>query len=161
MSVDISGTNCDQCLNMVQCCFTSTETVRLIRTDSPGRPPRLSHSSWTLMAMISNWCHKYPWRTSRSPPPPPSAVYRVTTRKCSFDCYSQGHCFLQSTVSILEEVSVGGISLVAQLTDFGLWCRSLGRRWCCGSVEKICFYVVVSSGVNSKSTADKFRMDGG
>ena len=28
----------------VQCFFTSTETVRIIR-DSPGRPPRLSHSS--------------------------------------------------------------------------------------------------------------------
>ena len=40
--VDILGTNCDQCLSMVQCCFTSTETVRLIRTGSPGRPPRLS-----------------------------------------------------------------------------------------------------------------------
>ena len=33
---------------MVQCCFTSTETVRLIRTGSPGRPPRLSHSFRTL-----------------------------------------------------------------------------------------------------------------
>ena len=43
--VDILGTNCDQCVSMVQCCFTSTETVRLIRTGSPGRPPRLSHSS--------------------------------------------------------------------------------------------------------------------
>ena len=50
MSVDILGTNCDQCLSAVQCCFTSTETVRLIRTESPGRPPRLSHSSWKL------WC---------------------------------------------------------------------------------------------------------
>ena len=48
MSVDILGTDCDQCRGMVQCCFTSTETVRLIRTESPGRPPRLSHSSWTL-----------------------------------------------------------------------------------------------------------------
>ena len=48
MSVDILGTNCDQCRSMVQCCFTSTETVRLIRTDSPGRLPRLSHSSWTM-----------------------------------------------------------------------------------------------------------------
>ena len=28
--------------------FTSTETRRLVRTDSPGRPPRLSHSSWTM-----------------------------------------------------------------------------------------------------------------
>ena len=46
--VDILGTNCEQCVSMVQCCFTSTETVRLIRTESPGRPPRLSHSSWTL-----------------------------------------------------------------------------------------------------------------
>ena len=49
MSVDILGTNCDQCLSTVQCCFTSTETVRLTRTGSPGRPPRLSHSSWTLL----------------------------------------------------------------------------------------------------------------
>ena len=29
--VDILGTNCDQCMSMVQCCLTSTETVRLIR----------------------------------------------------------------------------------------------------------------------------------
>ena len=38
MSVDILGTNCDQCLSMVQCCFKSTETVRLIRTHAfcPG-----------------------------------------------------------------------------------------------------------------------------
>ena len=43
--VDILRTNCDQCVCMVQCCFTSTETIRLIRTESPGRPPRLSHSS--------------------------------------------------------------------------------------------------------------------
>ena len=42
------GTNCDQCVCMAQCCFTSTETIGLIRTGSPGRPPRLSHSSWTL-----------------------------------------------------------------------------------------------------------------
>ena len=45
MSVDILGTSWDQCRSMVQYCFTSTETRRLVRTDSPGRPPRLSHSS--------------------------------------------------------------------------------------------------------------------
>ena len=33
MLVDILGTNFDQCLSMVQCCFTSTEAVKLIRTD--------------------------------------------------------------------------------------------------------------------------------
>ena len=49
MSVDILGTSCDQCRSMVQYSFTSTETRRLARTDSPGRPPRLSHSSWTML----------------------------------------------------------------------------------------------------------------
>ena len=38
MSVDIWGTSCDQCQSMVQYSFTSTETKRLVRTDSPGRP---------------------------------------------------------------------------------------------------------------------------
>ena len=45
---DILGTNCDQCVCMVQCCLTS---IRLIRTGSPGRSPRLSHSSRTLTSM--------------------------------------------------------------------------------------------------------------
>ena len=43
--VDIFGTNCDQCVSTVQCCFTSSETIRLIRTGNPGQPPRLSHGS--------------------------------------------------------------------------------------------------------------------
>ena len=42
MSVEISGTSCDQCRSTVQYIFTSTETRRLVRTDSPGRPPRLA-----------------------------------------------------------------------------------------------------------------------
>ena len=68
MSSDVSwllGTNCDQCLSMVQCCFTSTETARLVRTKYPGRPPRLSHSSWTLSwalttMYLNDYCIK--WR---------------------------------------------------------------------------------------------------
>ena len=44
--VDIFGTHCDQCVSTVQCCrFTSSETMRLIRTGNPGQPPRLSRSS--------------------------------------------------------------------------------------------------------------------
>ena len=35
----------DQCRSMVQYSFTSTETRRLVRTNSPGRPPRLV-SDW-------------------------------------------------------------------------------------------------------------------
>ena len=31
----------------------ATETRRLVRTDSPGRPPRLSHSSWTMISFLS------------------------------------------------------------------------------------------------------------
>ena len=38
----ILGTSWDQCRSMVQHCFASTETVRLVRTESPGRPPRLT-----------------------------------------------------------------------------------------------------------------------
>ena len=34
---------------MIQYSFTSTETRRLVRTVSPGRPPRFSHSSWTMI----------------------------------------------------------------------------------------------------------------
>ena len=32
----------------------STETRRLVRTDSPGSPPRLSHSSWTAGWLIDD-----------------------------------------------------------------------------------------------------------
>ena len=49
MSVDILETSCDQCRSMVQYIFTSAETRRLVRTDSPGRQLRLSHSSWTMI----------------------------------------------------------------------------------------------------------------
>ena len=60
------GTNCDQCRSTVQYCFTSTETVRLVRTESPGRPPRLSHSSRTLTKPLwSDWYYTGP-RSSRS-----------------------------------------------------------------------------------------------
>ena len=36
--------------------FTSTDTRRLVKTDSPGRPPRLSHSSWTMDAAGLLYC---------------------------------------------------------------------------------------------------------
>ena len=48
MSADVLGASCDRCRSMVQYSFTSTETISLVRTDSPGWPPRLSHSSWTM-----------------------------------------------------------------------------------------------------------------
>ena len=57
MSVGILGTNCDQCWSMVQYCFTSTETIRLVRTESPGWLPWLSHSSWALGFDLSGLLH--------------------------------------------------------------------------------------------------------
>ena len=56
MSVDILGTSCDQCRSTVQYSFTSTETRMLARTDSPGRPPQLSHSSWTMLVKKKPVC---------------------------------------------------------------------------------------------------------
>ena len=49
--VDVLGTNGDQCVcRSVQCCFTSTETIRLIRTGSPEQPQstftQLLNSQW-------------------------------------------------------------------------------------------------------------------
>ena len=62
MSADILGTSSDQCRSMVHYSFTSTETRRLVRADNPGRPPRLSHSSWTmtrtgLLKIFPNVCN--------------------------------------------------------------------------------------------------------
>ena len=57
MSVYILGTSWDQCRSMVQYSFTSTETRKLLRTDSPGRPPRLSHSSWTMYHALAVTFH--------------------------------------------------------------------------------------------------------
>ena len=68
--VDILGTNCG---SMVRC---SIKTIRLIRTGSPGRPPRLSHSSWTLIyierqvstfysfLIVKVWIMVWPWFTA-------------------------------------------------------------------------------------------------
>ena len=65
--------NCVQFVSMVQCCFTSTETVRLIRTGRTGRPPRLSHSSWTLTGRkTQNYLLTPP------PPPPPLPPLQFT-----------------------------------------------------------------------------------
>ena len=63
---------------MVHCCFTSTETARLIRMGSPGRPPRLSHSLWTLRVLqesfiifVVHWC-----------------VWSLTTSFCALNAFN-------------------------------------------------------------------------
>ena len=69
MSVDILGTNCDQCQSMVQCRFMSTKTVRLIRTESLGRKaqdghhdfhtaPELSLSVYIICVFVSTRPHE-------------------------------------------------------------------------------------------------------
>ena len=51
MSVDMLGTNCDQCLSMIQYCLT--ETARLIRTESPGR--HTSTLTQLLNSVLIRW----------------------------------------------------------------------------------------------------------
>ena len=52
--VDILGTNCDQCVCMVQCCFTSTETIRLIRDGEP----RTDTSTFTQLLNSRRSCRQ-------------------------------------------------------------------------------------------------------
>ena len=52
MPVDILGTSWDHFRSIAQYSFTYTETRRLVRTDSPGRLPRLSHRSWTMQWLV-------------------------------------------------------------------------------------------------------------
>ena len=56
-----AGMRCSECV----CCFTSRETVQTIETGSPGRPPRLSHSSWVLKSLRSSpvllYVHRDPY----------------------------------------------------------------------------------------------------
>ena len=54
MSVDILATSWDQCVSMVQYCLTSTETMRLVRTDSPGRHLD-SHTAPELWVMMNKF----------------------------------------------------------------------------------------------------------
>ena len=54
------GTSCDWCRSTVQYSFMSMKTRRLVRMDSPGRPPRLSHSSWTKERLAKELKLLYP-----------------------------------------------------------------------------------------------------
>ena len=113
MSVDILGTNCDQCVCMVQCCFTSTETIRLIRTGSPGRPPRLSQSSWTLLRPQRRGCLLRTWEGGGGGGGEMKARPRAPTRKTkdtvdrrpnnkNVKAVSSRHCAAASALWLVE-----------------------------------------------------------
>ena len=53
--VDILGTNCDQCISMVQCCFTSTKTVRLIRTGRGAQDGHLDSHTAPVRALPNSY----------------------------------------------------------------------------------------------------------
>ena len=62
MLVDISGTNCDQCWSVVQCCFTSMETIGLnssISALGEGRPPNQprAHCAHHLLRVLNTSHH--------------------------------------------------------------------------------------------------------
>ena len=140
--VDILGRNCDQCVSMVQSCFTSTETVRHIRTGSPGRPPRLSHSSWTLMtapklaiSVVNDlWC--FPPHCHLHPP----VSFRF---RCELDCkrsalWPPTHPFDHPSTPLTERLSLGFLrriktrkqldSALSPPADRSVQCDNLSRR---------------------------------
>ena len=54
----VGGAEWGRVLSSYQCCLTSTETVRTVRDgESPGRPPRLSHSSSAPSVRVQVQCH--------------------------------------------------------------------------------------------------------
>ena len=82
--VHISGTHCDQCVSMVHCCFTSTESIRLIKDGEP----RTATSTFTqLLNFLCGRKATLNFRTQAVTPqaslsrahPPSSAVIRITT----------------------------------------------------------------------------------
>ena len=52
MSVDILGTNCDQCQRTVQCCFTPTEPVGLMKATSTFTQLLNSESQRKLLLLL-------------------------------------------------------------------------------------------------------------
>ena len=63
--VDISRTNCDQCVCMVQCCFTSTETIVKIIRDGE---PKTATSTFTQLLnsdelLLQTYCH---WKKNKT-----------------------------------------------------------------------------------------------
>ncbi len=118
---------------MVQYSFTSTETRKLyVRTDSPGWPPRLSHSSWTMSYWLSilshekskfippspaphTWVHistfLSSWRKLQLTSMNPLWVFSRFSRSKHNEFWSRHHCINSVTVQLLWPV----ISLVYNL----------------------------------------------
>ena len=141
MSVDILGTSCDQCRSMAQYSFTSTETRRLVRTHSPGRPPRLSHSSWTMTKTYKLLPSKKeaPLHIasvhSRKSPNFPSAVAPATQNPCivkSFLTFTSGSD-QSGSWSSLDSRTMKGFPGISNTADFvGQQSRRAERRGCSG-----------------------------
>ena len=81
------GTSWDQCRGTVQYSFTSTETRRLVRADSPGRPPRLSPSqllnydthTMRYMYLYTLGVKRVHTHTAAPPPSPPPPLPQPPT----------------------------------------------------------------------------------
>ena len=132
MSADILATNCDQCVSMVRYCFTSTKTVRLVRTGSPGRPPRLSHSSWTLTLLLVVDCFY-------------TALFSVLDQTARIWFYMSDYLFIARVLTALalvvphETAAVSARSVHTILTTMHLvllkleLCHACRRPNCCWS----------------------------
>ena len=137
MSVDILGTSCDQCRSTVPYIFTSTETRRLVRTDSPGQPPRLSHSSRTMK-----------WKQS---PPTSCLLYVVKFSQLTFvSCFL--HVVLFSRCAFVSSKSswTGSrhpLYLYEQQVFLNGQSSSALSLWVIGPLERAVFYTFCSTSV--------------
>ena len=133
MSIDILGSSWDQYMSVVQYSFTSTKTMRLVRTGSPGRPPQLSHSSWNMPTTYHSQTYIYI----------PVAVYRTYAPRNDLprfvkqnkkylhfflhprQCWSQPEC-TQGCINVSKCVSYYACTSWADgIKRFvGLWCMT-------------------------------------
>ena len=128
---------------MVQYSFTSTETRRLARTDSPGRPPRLSHSSRTMTAPVA--IDVYNGLFSVSPGRRVSSLSDVYHGLFSLSL-GRWVCSLSDVYPGLFSLSPGG--RVCSLLDVyhGLSSVSPGRRMCPGeSLARMQLFLFLSA----------------
>ena len=132
---------------MVQYSCTSTETRRLVRTDSPGRPPRLSHSFWTIC------CKMFPAAFNRDV----TGAQRVLEGVFVALCLSTLPCECREPVRFRAEdlfwkTAVLHSHLVASPCELGLHDQDI-NTWHAGTVK----YLLVGDSVlpgNAQEPAD-------
>ena len=114
---------------MVQYSFTSTETRRLVRTDSPGWPPRLSHSSWTMRLEQQQKQLKY--SCTMSCPCPPAHVQPILFTLCSSSVCGFHALCVCVCASVRECMHASMCACMCLQCSLTIWLRAEVHHWSC------------------------------